>query len=105
MQETLAEEKAADQKLSAIAESGINEAATAGESEEDSEDSEADEAEEAPAQSAGKRPALCSIGELNGRRETVTLAVSADQEAGLNKSASAEKYNHNNRIAAPASAP
>jgi len=38
LNETLAEEKAADQKLSSIAESGINEAATAGESEEDEED-------------------------------------------------------------------
>jgi len=38
LNETLAEEKAADEKLSAIAESGINEAATAGESEEDEED-------------------------------------------------------------------
>lgn len=35
---TLAEEKAADQKLSAIAGSGINEAATAGESDEDMDD-------------------------------------------------------------------
>jgi ferritin-like metal-binding protein YciE len=33
LNETLAEEKAADEKLSAIAESGVNEAATAGESE------------------------------------------------------------------------
>lgn len=38
LNETLAEEKAADEKLSALAESGINEAATAGESEEDEED-------------------------------------------------------------------
>jgi ferritin-like metal-binding protein YciE len=36
--ETLAEEKSADEKLSALAESGINEAATAGESEEMEED-------------------------------------------------------------------
>jgi ferritin-like metal-binding protein YciE len=36
--ETLAEEKAADEKLSALAESGINDAATAGESEEEYED-------------------------------------------------------------------
>src|SRR6187431_2956206 len=35
--ESLAEEKAADEKLSAIAESGINDAATAGESEDDME--------------------------------------------------------------------
>lgn len=42
LQETLAEEKAADEKLSALAEAGINEAATAGESEEsmDEEDEE-----------------------------------------------------------------
>jgi ferritin-like metal-binding protein YciE len=45
--ETLAEEKAADEKLSALAESGINEAATAGESEEEFED----ETESAPRQS------------------------------------------------------
>jgi ferritin-like metal-binding protein YciE len=38
LNETLAEEKAADEKLSAIAESGINEAATAGESDDDEED-------------------------------------------------------------------
>jgi ferritin-like metal-binding protein YciE len=35
LRETLAEEKAADKKLSALAEAGINEAATAGESEEE----------------------------------------------------------------------
>ena len=38
--ESLAEEKAADEKLSAIAESGINDAATAGEAEEMDEDDE-----------------------------------------------------------------
>src|SRR5829696_3675442 len=42
LQETLAEEKAADEKLSALAESGINEAATAGESEDDMEEEEED---------------------------------------------------------------
>jgi ferritin-like metal-binding protein YciE len=47
--ESLAEEKAADEKLSAIAESGINDAATAGESEEDMEDDD-----EATPKSAGK---------------------------------------------------
>ena len=40
LQETLTEEKAADQKLSAIAEAGINEAATAGESDEEDAESE-----------------------------------------------------------------
>jgi len=51
LQETLAEEKAADEKLSAIAESGINDAATAGEAE--------DEEEAAGSKSAGK-PAAAS---------------------------------------------
>jgi ferritin-like metal-binding protein YciE len=41
--ETLAEEKAADEKLSALAESGINEAATAGESEDDMEEEDDEE--------------------------------------------------------------
>jgi len=60
LQETLAEEKATDEKLTALAESGINEAATAGVSEEeDAEDEE--EEEEAPARSAGKsQPAAAS---------------------------------------------
>jgi len=49
LQETLAEEKAADEKLTALAESGVNEAATAGAEEaEDDEDME-DEDEEEPA--------------------------------------------------------
>lgn len=51
LQQTLAEEKAADEKLSALAESGINEAATAGESEGDAANDEEDE-EEAPSRSA-----------------------------------------------------
>ena len=38
--ESLAEEKAADEKLSALAEAGINDAATAGESEEETEENE-----------------------------------------------------------------
>jgi ferritin-like metal-binding protein YciE len=38
LRETLNEEKAADKKLSALAESGINQAATAGESEQDEQD-------------------------------------------------------------------
>ena len=47
LQETLAEEKAADEKLTALAESGVNEAATAGAEEEEG-DMEEDEEEEAP---------------------------------------------------------
>lgn len=50
LQETLAEEKAADAKLSALAESGINEAATAGESEDDMQE---DDDEDSTAKSAG----------------------------------------------------
>jgi ferritin-like metal-binding protein YciE len=47
--ESLAEEKAADKKLSAIAVSGINEAATAGESDDEEE-------EDAPAKSTAAKP-------------------------------------------------
>jgi ferritin-like metal-binding protein YciE len=52
LNETLAEEKAADEKLSAIAESGINEAATAGESEDEDEDEETESGSEATGLSA-----------------------------------------------------
>ena len=61
LEETLGEEKAADEKLSALAESGINDAATAGISEDDSdddadedEDSEDEESEDDTANAAGK---------------------------------------------------
>jgi len=47
LNETLAEEKAADQKLSALAEQGINEAATAGEDGEDEDEGEDEDDEEA----------------------------------------------------------
>jgi len=74
LEETLAEEKAADAKLSALAESGINEAATAGESEDDSEDEDEDE-EEAPSRSAGKsEPAAVSAKAGNGSRARKTGA-------------------------------
>lgn len=46
LNETLEEEKAADEKLTALAESGINQAATAGESEEDGDELEEDDEEE-----------------------------------------------------------
>ncbi len=76
LEETLAEEKAADAKLSALAESGINEAATAGESEDDSEDEDEDEdEEEAPSRSAGKsEPAAVSAKAGNGSRARKTGA-------------------------------
>jgi ferritin-like metal-binding protein YciE len=68
LEETLAEEKAADAKLSALAESGINEAATAGESEDDSEEEDdEEEEEEAPSRSAGKsEPTAVSAKSANG---------------------------------------
>jgi ferritin-like metal-binding protein YciE len=46
LNESLEEEKAADEKLTALAESGINQAATAGESEEEGDEMEEDEEEE-----------------------------------------------------------
>ncbi len=74
LEETLAEEKAADAKLSALAESGINEAATAGESEDDAEDEDEAE-EEAPSRSAGKsEPAAVSAKAGNGSRARKTSA-------------------------------
>lgn len=64
LQETLAEEKATDEKLSALAESGINEAATAGESDEesddDAEDAEDEEQEQPRAQAGRAQPAQMS---------------------------------------------
>lgn len=47
--ESLAEEKSADEKLSAIAESGVNDAATAGESDETDEDDEEEKSSRAKA--------------------------------------------------------
>jgi ferritin-like metal-binding protein YciE len=54
LEATLAEEKAADEKLSALAEAGINEAATAGADEEDEDEDEAEENAEPVAVSAGR---------------------------------------------------
>ena len=61
LNETLAEEKAADEKLSAIAESGINEAATAGESE-DEEDEDTESTSESTGLSARSASAAGSSG-------------------------------------------
>ena len=77
LEETLAEEKAADAKLSALAESGINEAATAGESEDDSEDEDEEEEEEeaAPSRSTAKSgQASVSAKAGNGSRARKTGA-------------------------------
>lgn len=59
LETTLEEEKAADEKLSALAESGINEAATAGDAEEDEDSKELVAA-------GSKRPA--ASGKSNGRQ-------------------------------------
>ena len=53
LQETLAEEKAADEKLTALAESGVNEAATAG-AEEDENAEEDDEEEETSSRASSR---------------------------------------------------
>jgi ferritin-like metal-binding protein YciE len=66
LQQTLAEEKAADQKLSAIAEAGVNEAATAG-----AEDDETDDNERAPRSASAARLGASSRSAAprrNGRR-------------------------------------
>lgn len=57
LNESLAEEKAADEKLSALAEAGINEAATAGQSEDDMEE----EDDEEDARTASKRSEQASV--------------------------------------------
>ncbi len=75
LEETLAEEKAADAKLSALAESGINDAATAGESEGDSEDEDEEEEQETPSRSAAKsQPVAVSAKSGNGSRARKTSA-------------------------------
>src|SRR5688572_6086911 len=62
LNETLEEEKAADEKLTALAESGINQAATAGEEEEE----EGDEAEEDEEE---EEPAVSRAGSQRGGRQ------------------------------------
>ena len=66
--ETLAEEKAADEKLSALAESGINDAATAGESEEDEEDMRPAARESEPARATAKGVTEKTARTKGGRR-------------------------------------
>ena len=65
--ETLAEEKAADEKLSALAESGINEAATAGESEDDMEEEDDEETETASASESAGASARSASGGSSSR--------------------------------------
>ena len=75
LNETLAEEKAADEKLSALAESGINEAATAGESEDDMEEEEDDE--DRSASSSASQGAGVSARSASGARSGNGAARSA----------------------------
>jgi ferritin-like metal-binding protein YciE len=71
LQETLAEEKAADEKLTALAEAGINDAATAGESEDESMEEEDEAEDSAPASAksseAGMSARSASARGANGR--------------------------------------
>ena len=60
LHETLREERAADQKLSAIAEKGINDAASTG-ADEDEEDSEMDKAQ------AGSEPTTSATGSSSSK--------------------------------------
>ena len=67
--ESLAEEKAADEKLSAIAESGVNDAATAGESEEmDEEDAKETSSRETPVKPEPASMSAKSARAKGGRR-------------------------------------
>ena len=66
LNETLEEEKAADEKLSALAESGINQAATAGESEEGEMTTRTRKKKLAPRPAAGT---AAGIGDRDARRE------------------------------------
>lgn len=73
LQQTLAEEKAADQKLSAIAEAGVNEAATVGDEDDDEEAEEDDTPAESRSTStarvgAGKSASSGRSGRRNGGR-------------------------------------
>lgn len=85
LNETLEEEKAADEKLSALAESGINQAATAGESEEEEGDEMEDEDEEETTSRAGssrgrqQEPAQASA---SGTRQASSGTKSARARGG-----------------------
>ena len=83
--ETLEEEKAADEKLTALAESGINQAATAGESEEEEgeEMEEDEEEEEQPRASArGRQQAEPAQVSASGGRQASSGSKSARSRGG-----------------------
>jgi ferritin-like metal-binding protein YciE len=81
LNETLAEEKAADEKLTALAESGINEAATAGESgDEESEDDDEESAAPSERAESGGASARSASGRASGGN--ARSASSGDSAAG-----------------------
>jgi hypothetical protein len=75
--ESLAEEKAADQKLSALAESGINDAATAGESED-----EMDEEDESESRAKGADQAEASARSASASGRSSSGSKSATRQRG-----------------------
>jgi len=76
--ESLAEEKAADEKLSALAESGINEAATAGESEDDMEE----EAETDSRSTRTSEPSEATARSASGSSRSSNGSKSATRQRG-----------------------
>lgn len=74
--ESLAEEKAADEKLSALAESGINEAATAGESEDEMEEDEGE------ARSKGSEPAESTARSASASSKSASGSKSPARQRG-----------------------
>ena len=77
LRETLDEEKAADEKLTALAESGINQAATAGESEGEQDEQEKPGADQRRAAAANHK------GNLRARRRRRARAGDEDKEVRI----------------------
>jgi len=86
LQKTLDEEKAADKKLTALAEAGINEAAKSGD---DDEDADADEGDDEDAKSS--RPASGSASTGTGASRAGRPAMSASGRNGGGKSRSGSR--------------
>ena len=88
LQETLDEEKAADEKLTALAEAGINEAAKAGGEDEDADTDEADDEDESEKTA---RPAARSGSTGTGTSRGGRPAMSASGRNGSGKSRSGSR--------------
>jgi ferritin-like metal-binding protein YciE len=82
LNETLAEEKAADEKLTALAESGINEAATAGESGDEESEDDDDEEEESPSPSARAESPAASARSASARGATAAAKGNSTRQRG-----------------------